>query len=206
VIRYLRGELIEVGEESAVIDVGGVGYEVFVPETIAENLRARGPGAPVRLLVHHYLALEPSRGTPMLLGFETQAQYELFQHLITVPRLGPRLAARALVAPVASIARAVELGDAVYLRSLPGVGQSKARDIVNALRGKLGRLVEVSEEQRLAAEEAGALERTVESDALEALVYLGQSRHEALQRINAALRRRPEIDTADALVAEALRE
>ena len=205
-IRYLKGELVEVGEESVVIDVGGVGYEVFVPETIAENLRARGPGAPVRLLVHHYLALEPSRGTPMLLGFETQAQFELFQHLISVPRFGPRQAARALVAPVASIARAVELGDAGYLRSLPGVGQSTARDIVNALRGKLGRLVDVPEAQRRAAEAAEAGERTVESDALEALVYLGQSRHEALQRINAALRRRPDIDSVDSLVAEALRE
>ncbi len=204
-IRYLKGELVEVGEETAVIDVGGVGYEVLVSESLADSLRARGPGAAVRLLVHYYLALEPSRGMPMLLGFETRAQYDLFQQLLSVPRLGPRQAVRAMAAPVGSIAQAIELGDVGFLHSLPGVGPAKARDIINALKGKLGSLVEVPEELRIEAAEMPA-EATIESDALEVLVYLGQSRAEALHRINMALKRVREIDSADRLVAEALRQ
>ncbi|MBM3472843.1 MAG: Holliday junction branch migration protein RuvA, partial [Armatimonadetes bacterium] len=48
-IRYLKGELIDVGHERAIVETGGIGYEVIVPELVAERLAARGPGAEVSL-------------------------------------------------------------------------------------------------------------------------------------------------------------
>jgi Holliday junction resolvasome RuvABC DNA-binding subunit len=105
-----------------------------------------------------------------------------------------------LAAPVANIARAIELGDVKFLRSLPGVGASKARDIVNALKGKVADFAGAEEEAWTAA----AGEATFESDAIEVLAQLGFSLVEARQRVVDALTRRPDIDSLDELVAEAL--
>jgi holliday junction DNA helicase RuvA len=201
VIRLIRGELLEAGPESAIIEAGGVGYEVTVSELVAERLAARGPGAQVTLHIYHYLALEPSRATPVLLGFDSPEQLALFGRLISVPRLGPRQAAKLLAAPVSSIARAIELGDVRFLQSLPGVGAGKARDLINALRGKLGAFIEAAE--GVPGAEA-PVEAGLETDVMDVLVQLGYSLAEARQRTQAALARRPEVASTNELLAEAL--
>ena len=200
-IRHIKGELIEVGHERAIIEAGGLGYEVSVPETTAERLAARGPGAEVSLHTFYYLAMDPSRATPILLGFDSPTQRTLFERLLEVPRVGPKLACRMLAAPVANIARAIELGDVKFLSSLPGIGASKARDISNALRGKVADLA-TPDEEALAAGEAG--EPSLQVDAIEVLTQLGYSMVEARQRVLDATGRRPEIATLEHLVAEAL--
>ncbi len=199
-IRQLRGELLGVGADSALIEAGGVGYEVTVSELVAERLAARGPGAQVTLRIYHYLALEPSRATPILLGFDSSEQLALFERLLSVPRVGPRQAAKLLAAPVSSIARAIELGDIKFLQSLPGVGASKARDLINALRGKLGQFVEAAE----AVPGGPPADSTLETDVMDVLVQLGYSLAEARQRVQAARLRNPEVETMDELLAEAL--
>lgn len=199
-IRQLRGELLEVGQESAFIEAGGVGYQVIVSELVAERLAARGPGAQVTLQIYHYLALEPSRATPILLGFDSAEQLALFERLLSVPRVGPRQAAKLLAAPVSSIARAIELGDIKFLQSLPGVGATKARDLINALRGKLGQFVEAAE----AVPGGPPAESRIETDVMDVLVQLGYSLAEARQRVQAAMLRSPEVETMDELLAEAL--
>jgi Holliday junction DNA helicase RuvA len=179
VIRHIKGELLQIDGECAVIEVNGLGYEVIVPELVADQLAARGPGAQVTLYTYYYLALDPSRATPVLLGFDSPAQLAMFERLQEVPRIGPRQAARVLAAPVSSIARAIELGDIKFLRSLPGVGEA----------------VPVPE---LPAEPS------IQTDAMEALTQLGYTLSEARHRVLAALTRDPDISTADQLVAEAL--
>jgi Holliday junction DNA helicase RuvA len=201
VIRYIKGELVRVDGERVIIEVSGLGYEVIVPELVADQLLARGPGAQVTLHTYHYLALDPSRATPVLLGFDSLPQLALFERLQEVPRIGPRQAARLLAAPVSSIARAIELGDVKFLRSLPGVGAAKARDIVNGLRGKMGEFVSVDE--RVPVPEQ-AVEPDAQFDAIEVLIQLGHTASEARQRVVAALTRHPDIATVDELVAEAL--
>ncbi len=200
-IRHIKGELLEIDGECAVIEVNGLGYEVIVPELVADQLAARGPGAQVTLYTYYYLALDPSRATPVLLGFDSPAQLAMFERLQEVPRIGPRQAARVLAAPVSSIARAIELGDIKFLRSLPGVGAAKARDIVNTLRGKLAEFAAVDEAVTVA--ELGG-EPSMQTDAMEVLIQLGHTAAEARQRVMAALTRRPDIDGVNQLVAEAL--
>jgi len=201
VIRYIKGELVDVGRERAVIETGGIGYEVLVPEITAERLAARGPGAEVSLHTFHYMAVDPSRATPMLLGFESPTQLAFFERLMEVPRVGPRLACRMLAAPVANIARAIELGDVKFLSSLPGIGASKARDISNALKGKVADFATTAEEALAAGEE---VEPSLETDAIEVLTQLGFPMVEARQRVLDARGRHPEIGTLEHLVAEAL--
>ena len=200
-IRHIKGELVEVDGERAIVEVNGLGYEVIVPELVADWLAARGPGAQVTLHTYYYLALDPSRARPMLLGFESPAQVALFEKLQEVPRIGPRQAARLLAAPVSSIARAIELGDVKFLRSLPGVGAAKARDIVNSLRGKMAEFAGMDEAVPVAE---GAAQPSTQSDAIEVLIQLGHTAAEARHRVMAALTRTPDITTVDALVAEAL--
>jgi Holliday junction DNA helicase RuvA len=201
VIRHIKGELLQIDGECAVIEVNGLGYEVIVPELVADQLAARGPGAQVTLYTYYYLALDPSRATPVLLGFDSPAQLAMFERLQEVPRIGPRQAARVLAAPVSSIARAIELGDIKFLRSLPGVGAAKARDIVNGLRGKMAEFTGVDE--AVPVPELPA-EPSIQTDAMEALTQLGYTLSEARHRVLAALTRDPDISTADQLVAEAL--
>ena len=104
-------------------------------------------------------------------------------------------------APVSSIARAIELGDVKFLRSLPGVGAAKARDIVNSLRGKMAEFAGMDEAVPVAE---GAAEPSTQSDAIEVLIQLGHTAAEARHRVMAALTGKPDIITVDALVAEAL--
>ena len=200
-IRFIKGDLVEVGHERALIETGGIGYEVIVPELTAERLAARGPGAEVALHTFHYLALDPSRGTPVLLGFDSPIQLAFFERLLEVPRVGPRLACRMLVAPVANIARAIELGDVKFLSSLPGIGATKAREISNALKGKVADFAMAAEEAAAAGGKAGP---SAEADAIEVLAQLGYPLVEARQRVLDAQARHPEIGTLEHLVAEAL--
>jgi len=201
VIRSIRGELVHVGHERAVIEAGGIGYEVIVPELTAERLAARGPGAEVTLHTFYYLAMDPSRGTPMLLGFDSPTQLAFFERLLDVPRVGPRLACRMLAAPVANIARAIELGDVKFLASLPGIGASKARDITNALKGRIADFATLDDAALPTGDRAGA---SMEADAIEVLTQLGYSAVEARQRVGEAQGRHPGIGTLEQLVAEAL--
>ena len=200
-IRYIKGELIHVGHERVVVETGGLGYEVIVPELTAERLAARGPGAEVSLHTFYYMAMDPSRATPMLLGFDSPTQLAFFERLLEVPRVGPKLACRMLAAPVANIARAIELGDVKFLSSLPGIGTSKARDISNALKGKVADFATTAEEALDAGEEAAP---SMEADAIEVLAQLGYPLAEARQRVLDAQARHPGIGTLEHLVAEAL--
>jgi Holliday junction DNA helicase RuvA len=137
----------------------------------------------------------------VLLGFDSAAQLSFFERLLEVPRVGPKLACRMLAAPVANIARAIELGDVKFLCSLPGVGATKAREIANALKGKVTDFASLAEEAVAAGEGAAP---SVEVDAIEVLTQLGYALMEARQRVLDAKARHPEIATLEHLVAEAL--
>lgn len=201
-IKQIRGSLVSVSPEAAIIEAGGLGYEVTVPKTTAERLAGLEPGAEVALHTYHYLAMDHSRGTPMLLGFDAPAQLALFQRLLDVPRVGPRMACRMLAAPVAQIAVAIELGDVKFLKSLPGIGASKARDISNALRGKVADFASLDEDLPKGVQTAASMRR----DAADILVQLGHSVSDARDLIHETLTRRPDITTVDELVTEALAE
>jgi len=197
-ISYLRGDLVSVSDESAVLDVGGVGYEVLVAPVALEHLRAVEPGTEVLLLTHHYLQLEQSRGTPVLMGFRTAEERDLCLALMNV--IGPRSALKALAAPVGQIAQSIELGDAAYMKSLPGIGPQKAKEIIAKLQGKVARFVGVAIEPAVAVAQHGADDPV--SEAIDALVSLGHKRAEAVQAVNRALRDDPTLSSTQAIIGQ----
>ena len=163
-IRGVRGILEETGPDWAVIGVGGVSLRAFVPTSVLADL---GPvGAQVQL--HTHLAVREDGVA--LYGFSSPQALRLFELLLGISGVGPRLALAVLssLAPEA-LAVAITAGDAEALGRAPGVGKRTAARIILELKGKL------EEEWGMptaVAEEAG-------DDVLAALLSLGYSPSEA---------------------------
>jgi Holliday junction DNA helicase RuvA len=132
-IAFLRGELMENDGEAAVVDVAGVGYQVLVSAATAAALPA--PGAEVRLFVHtHFVTDEPLR----LYGFAAAAERALFQTLIGVQGVGPRVALAILAGiETSELVRAIATGDVARLTQVKGVGKKTAERLALELREKI---------------------------------------------------------------------
>jgi hypothetical protein len=83
--------------------------------------------------------LEVGRGIPVLIGFLNEVEREFFTRFISVSGVGPRAALKALTQPIPVIAKAIDEGDVELLRSLPGIGEQRAKEIVAKLQGKVGK-------------------------------------------------------------------
>jgi len=195
----MRGTLAGLSSEAALVDVGGLTYEVYLPPHVRERLEGQATGTEVELATYHYLQSDPSKSIPVLLGFENDLQREFFELLMDVPRFGPRAALRTMAIPVPVYAKAIELQDTRMLKSLPGVGPQKAKDIIATLAGKLGKFIDAHELERVSE----APERPLaefESDALLVLTQLGMNRAEAMQMIRDVREAQPELKTPDDIV------
>jgi Holliday junction DNA helicase RuvA len=203
-IRRIRGELGEIGPETVEVIVGGLGYEVVVPPAVADHLGEREQGSEIELHTYEFMVIEGVRGTPVLMGFETPAQRDFFERLLDIPRFGPRSAIRSITIPVATYAKAIELGDTKLLRSLPGVGAQKAKDMVATLQGKVGRFIDVAEVEAARAP-GGPPESDVEEQALLVLEQLGMTRADALRAVLHLRDTQPDLQTADQIVKAVFR-
>ena len=161
-IYKLRGVIREHTDTSLVLDVSGVSYQVFVPPSILAQLAdAAANHDEIELITYHYQQLEPSRGIPVLIGFMNDIEREFFERFITVSGVGPKAALRALAKPIPLIAKAIDEGNMSFLKSLPGIGEQRAKEIVAKLQGKVGKFALIqtgSEAPAPAADSADALE------------------------------------------------
>jgi Holliday junction DNA helicase RuvA len=211
-IASLTGRLRRKLEDRIVLETAGVGYEVFLPPIVMrqiEHLTADdGDKASALTLVTHYHATR-DQPRPAIIGFTTELDKEFFEKLITVKDMGPMVAARALAAPVGEVAAAIARQDEKYLRSLPGIGPQKAKNIVAQLQNKVAKFALARVEPAEPAAPAAAL--PPDSDGLRELVWdvlvkqLGHRPTEASQLITEAFRRRPEIGSAEELFDEIYR-
>jgi len=194
-IGRLKGRLVERHNQRLVIDVNGVGYEVFVPGVVARWAESLKIGDEVELVTLYLLQMEPGRATPMLLGFRNELEREFFEKLLSVPKLGVRGALQLFAVPMATLARAIEDNDQKALMKLPGVGRQRARELVAALQGKVAKFALLAEE-----EVPAPLVTDVVSEALEILESLGYTRSEAQRMIDAALERLPKPSSVEELI------
>jgi Holliday junction DNA helicase RuvA len=192
----ISGALVEREGERIVVDVNGLGYSVILPPCVAEKVSST-PGDAVRLEIHAVLNIEGNSGHVTYYGFTNAIEREFFEALISVASIGPRSAARAFSQPMSAIAGAIDRGDHVYLKTLPGIGQQKARDIVAKLQGKITRFLLIQDAQ-------AAPPPTMPDFAGEALAVLLQleyKRAEAEAMIRETLESEPVIDDAERLLA-----
>jgi Holliday junction DNA helicase RuvA len=169
-IGLLRGVLLEKHPNQAVVDVMGVGYEVTIPVSTFTALPE--PGAEVRLRIHTHVREDALA----LFGFLTADEKSLFERLLTVSGIGPKLAVTVLSGlPVPDLVAAIRTGQLQQLVRIPGVGKKTAERIVVDLRDKLDMMAGSAPAETGAP--AGAERLSVlEQDALSALVNLGCAR------------------------------
>ncbi len=194
-IGRLTGRLVERTNQRLVIDVNGVGYEVFVPGVVAQWAASLKVGDEVSLVTLYLLQMEPGRATPLLLGFRNELEREFFEKLLSVPKLGVRGALQLFAIPMATLARAIEDNDQKTLLRLPGVGRQRARELVAALQGKVAKFALMAEEEVTAP-----LVTDFVSEAMDILQALGYTRTEAQQMIDAALERLPKPTSVEELI------
>ena len=164
-IAHLRGTLIEKHPNQAVVEAGGVGYDVVIPVSTFSSLPERG--AEVRLHVYTHVREDAL----LLFGFLTRDEKSLFEKLISVSGIWPKLAVTVLSGlPAAEVAAAVRAGQTDRLVRIPGVGKKTAERIVLELRDKIPAL---PGEAPSAAGLPGGPAGPVERDVLSALVNLG---------------------------------
>jgi Holliday junction DNA helicase RuvA len=202
VIAFLRGPLLRRGDETVVIEAGGVGYEVHLPAVVARALPApQGDDRPV-VALHISFYATPNQPRPLLIGFLHEVEQEFFERFITVDGMGPTKAMKAIVHPIHVIADAIERKDVAFLRRLPGIGERTAEKVVAALHGKMGKYALL----RGSAPAPPPAMDDVRAEVLEVLTtQLGHRPAEARRMVEEALRRRPSVATAEELFQEVYR-
>ena len=214
-IGYLRGILRETGTESCILDVHGVGYEVYCSKSTLMELASSLPdpsgtdpaqtalprtessvtGSDGREVVLHTRLIH-REDTLDLYGFLHGEEKLLFDMLITVSGIGPKQAIRILgTSKVPEIVQAVVHEDSAFLMGLSGIGKKKSQQIILELGEKLRKSFEVPDGKGVSAY----------SEAVSALEALGFTRGESTQAVEKALEQRPQSDDVGQVVEQALK-
>ncbi len=194
-IARICGTLKERRPQQVVVDVGGVGYRLFV--SLATFYELPEEGAEVELLVHTVVRDDAIH----LYGFLSPAEREAFGHLLAVSGVGPKLGIGILSGISADeLWQAVRAGDAARLCKVPGVGKKTAARMVVDLEGRLPQV------EAAAAEPADAAFAGIKADAISALVNLGYPEAKAAKAVEAAQHEAGPQATLKDLLRQALRQ
>jgi Holliday junction DNA helicase RuvA len=197
----LSGRVVSAGEQAAVVEVGGLCYEVLVPASSLPDLQ-RLVGEEVTLFTIQYLEGNPT-GTnfaPRMIGFLSESDRDFFSAFVKVKGVSMRKALRAMAMPAHQLAAAIENGDERMLATLPEIGKRTAAQIITDLHGKL---------MRFLAPTAAPLPMRELTDAqrvaLEILVQWGDKRPDAQRWITAAVEAHADLTTPEDIVRAAYR-
>jgi Holliday junction DNA helicase RuvA len=178
-IGYLKGTVLRSSPERVLVDVQGVGYEVHVPLSTYYEIERAGPGGAVQLFIHTHLREDGIA----LFGFASEREKLLFEKLIAVSGIGPRLARVVLSGMAADdLLAALAAGDLARLTTIPGIGRKTAERMVLELREKM---------RELAAELPGRAAPAGE-EVVSALINLGYKPAQAERAVAEARREHPD--------------
>ncbi len=168
-IAHLKGQLTYKSPEYAIVDVNGVGYQVFTP--LSTYYALPNPGQTVSLRIHTRVREDELK----LFGFLTEEEQTIFQKLITINKVGPKLALGILsgMSP-ADLLSAVMNNDAARLSTIPGVGKKTAERLTLEMKDKLADMALEMDHRSEATPREGFYD-----DALSALCNLGYKKLEA---------------------------
>ena len=179
-ITYLKGELVAVEEDKVIVEVGGIGYSVFMPEGSISMLPQTGN----EIKLHTYLNVRED--AMQLFGFLTRDDLNVFKLVIGVSGIGPKGGLSILSKLSADDLRyAVLSGDAKAICAAPGIGKKTAEKLIIELKDKLNIddvLENVSGDTQEAPSRSGSI-TNVQSEAVQALVALGYGNTEAMKAV-----------------------
>lgn len=188
-IAFLKGKVTGRGEGHALVDVGGVGYRVFMSSNAIAGLPK--DGEPVAIQTH----LIVREDDMSLYGFGSPEEKELFELLITVTGVGPRLALSVLSTYLPSdLKEAIAREDVAVISDVPGIGRKTAQRIILDLKDKLGVPDDLAPSKNVTADTA--------AEAREALLAMGFSK----QEVRISLRGYDGPNEAEDLIVHALRK
>lgn len=196
-IANIEGKLIKLDSECCLVQVGAVGYEVMLPSYCVSELSGQ-IGAEITLCTMEYYEGTLGGGNliPRMVGFLNPGERDFFTKYTSVKGMGIKKGLRSLSIPIATIASAIENGDEKTLISLPSIGKRMAQQIIAELKGKLQTFA-------VGAEAAGTSQivfKAFQTEALEILIAWGEKRTEAMELVELACRKHPDINSAEALV------
>ena len=189
-IGYLQGKVLRRTPEQVLLDVGGVGYAVFVPLSTFYEIERAAADAKIGLFIHTHLR----EGALELFGFWSEREKQLFEKLIAVGGIGPKLA-RVILSGMApeDLLAALADGDVPRLTRIPGIGKKTAERMVVELRDKVAELAAELPKRPAAVAQ--------DEDLVLALVNLGYRRKDAEAATAAARDDNPDAAFHDLLKA-----
>lgn len=194
---YVSGKLADKRPTEAIVDVNGVGYRIHIPTSTFEHLPE--VGRPVKLHTHHHVREDAI----LLYGFSSDSERKVFEVMLGVTGIGPKLALAALSAMSPSELREHILrGEAAMLTSIPGVGRKTAERLIIELRDRFADIEPLDS----AVPGMNDGRREARADALAALESLGFSRATAEKNLRKVMKDSPDLRAAEDLIRLALRE
>lgn len=192
---YLKGELVEILDDTIVVEVNNVGYNVHIPASMIDNFTGTGQ----KIKIYTYLHVKEE--LMELYGFLTRDDLNVFKLLLGVSGIGPKGALAILTVMTPDDLRFAVLGeDAKAIAKAPGIGSKTAQRLILELKDKL-KLEDVFERKAAhAKDDPGNALSGVKSEAVQALAALGYSSSEALKAVN-GVELTPDITVEEVLKA-----
>lgn len=180
-IAFLRGRLLSKSPNRAIVECAGVGYDATISVATFTSLPAEGAEARLHIYTH------VREDQIALFGFAEPQEKRLFEKLVTITGIGPKLAITVLSGiDTDRLVTAIRGGDHATLTRIPGIGKKTAERVVLELKDKL-------EEMAVAPSAASARYGPAGDDALSALVNLGYARAIAQRAIESAISKDPAV-------------
>ena len=193
-IGFLRGKVAGLKTDYCLLDVGGVGYRVFIPNNTRCKLTLNETA-----MLYTYMNVYQDGIT--LYGFYTEEEYDVFQLLIGVSGIGPKVALGILSAiTVAALCKAIQNKQATLLTKLPGIGKKSAERLILELKDKMA--LAASDDEALSLSMEGEVADDILSEAMAALTALGYSQAE----ITPVLKKAAKGKSTEEIVKLALKE
>ncbi len=203
-ISHIYGKVVKKDDSRIVIELNGLCYEVLVPPAIINALDGNiQPDGNLRLTTYHYHQTDQSKSIPVLIGFLNEIEKEFFEQFITVSGIGPKAACRALSLPFSVIADAIDRGDMELLKTLPGIGEQRAREIIAKLQGKVGRFGLIQDKDTAPLPRG---KEDVREEAVAVLLQLQYKKKEAEEMVDKAITRNHKVETCEDILNEVYRQ
>ncbi|MUK86991.1 Holliday junction branch migration protein RuvA [Ornithinibacillus sp. L9] len=193
-IAYIKGKLAYINEESVIVDVHGVGYELVCPNPYIFQPSINNE---VHIFTYHYVRED----SQVLYGFKNEDQKYLFTKLISVSGIGPKGALAILGSvDIPEFIRGIEQEDDKFLTSFPGVGKKTARQMILDLKGKLTSMISITTKEI----ESNSTQENVQdlNEAKEALKALGYTDREVKSIIPQL--QKENLESTDEIIRKAL--
>lgn len=208
-ISRMTGQVESLADNVLELCVNGVSYEILIPTAVMKSFDGRlSKDARISLVTYHYYQTDPSKSIPVLIGFAHPIEKEFFERFITVSGVGPKAAVKALKLPIPDIAEAIDAGDLAFLRSLPGIGEQRGKEIIAKLQGKMGKfgLMQRSSNGAGPKGSAASIALALQEEAVEVLLQLQYKKEEAKQMVQKAAARKAGMTSAEEILNEVYRQ